>query len=178
MQNCHHIILLTYYSTYRLQDVLQTIRLFISDWDGWCDWLQTTAEHDVVWIIWAGDHGELSCAHLNGELQFYAKSYELIGALLACPPDWARGPLLCDDCTVSRCLIAGKLYPFCGFSLADCRCFQLSNRCQEIHLASFVHHTTLTDRDFKSKSHLPMKYSWFCLIFLKIFRSQQFSKVK
>ena len=31
--------------------------------------------------------------------------------------------------------------------------------------ASFVHHTDLTDRDFKSKSHLPMKFSWFCLIF-------------
>jgi len=37
--------------------------------------------------IWAGDNGELSCAHLNGEWQFYAKSQELIGAFLACP-DW------------------------------------------------------------------------------------------
>jgi len=67
MQNCHHINLLTYYSTYRLQDVLQTIRLFISDWDGWCDCLQTTAEHDVVWIIWAGDHRKLSCAQCTLE---------------------------------------------------------------------------------------------------------------
>ena len=75
MQNCHHINLLTYYSTYRLQGVLQTIRLFISDWDGWCDWLQTTAEHDVVWSIWAGDHGDLSCAHLSGEWQLRAKSH-------------------------------------------------------------------------------------------------------
>jgi len=165
MQNCHHINLLTYYSTYRLQGVLQTIRLFISDWDGWCDWLQTTAEHDVVWIIWAGDRRKLSCAHLNGELQFHAKSHELISAFLACPPDWARGPLLlCDECAVSRCLIAEQLYPFFGFSLAD---FQLSNRCQEIYSASFVHHTALTDRDFKSKWHLPMKYLWFCLIFFK-----------
>ena len=24
-----------------------------------CDWLQTTAEHDVVWNIWAGDRGEI-----------------------------------------------------------------------------------------------------------------------
>ena len=46
------------------------IRLFISEWNERCDWPQTTAEHDVVWSIWAGDHGELSCARLNGEYQF------------------------------------------------------------------------------------------------------------
>jgi len=34
---------------------LQTIRLIIIAWDGRCDWLQTTAEHDVVWSSWAGD---------------------------------------------------------------------------------------------------------------------------
>jgi len=44
---------------------MQTIRLFISEWDDRCDWLQTTAEHDVVWSIWAGNHGELSCAYLK-----------------------------------------------------------------------------------------------------------------
>jgi len=96
LHNCHHIISLTYCSTYGLeennQDLLQTVRLFISEWDERCDWLQTTAEHDVVWSIWAGDHPELSCAHLNGEWQFHAKSHELIGAFLACPPDWAWGP--------------------------------------------------------------------------------------
>jgi len=32
--------------------------------------------------------------------------------------------------------------------------------------------------DFKSESHLPVKFSWFCLIFLHIFRSRQFPKVK
>jgi len=73
---------------------MQTIRLFISEWDEKCDWLQTTAEYDVVWSIWAGDRGELSCAHLNREEQFYAKSHELIDAFLACPPDWAQGPPL------------------------------------------------------------------------------------
>ena len=77
------------------QDLLQTIRLFISEWDGRCDWLQTTAEHDVVWSMWAGDHDELFfCAHLNGEWQFHAKSNELTDAFLACPPDWAQGPPL------------------------------------------------------------------------------------
>jgi len=66
--------------------------------DETCDWLQTTAGHDVVWsIFWAGDHGELSCAHWNGEWQFHAKSHELIGAFLACPPDWAQGPPLLRD---------------------------------------------------------------------------------
>jgi len=142
------------------------IRLFINEWDGWCEWLQTTAEYNFVWSIWAGDRGELSCAHLNGELQFHAKSHKLISAL-ACPPDWARGSLLlCDECAVYHCLVARQLYPSCGFSSSDCRCFQLSNCCWKIHLASFVHHTALTDRDFKSKSHLPMKFSWFCLIFI------------
>ena len=32
-----------------------TIRLFISEWDGRRDWLQTTADHDVVWSIWVWD---------------------------------------------------------------------------------------------------------------------------
>jgi len=30
------------------QDLLQTIRLFIWEWDKRSDWLQKTAEHDVV----------------------------------------------------------------------------------------------------------------------------------
>jgi len=51
------------------------IRLFISEWVwvGRYDWLQTTAEHDVIWSVWAWDHRELSCAHLNlnTEWQFY-----------------------------------------------------------------------------------------------------------
>ena len=78
------------------------IRLFISEWDGRCDCLHTTAEQDIVWIIWGGDDAELSCAHLNGEWQFHAKYHELIGAFLACPPDWAQGrPLLRDDRSLS-----------------------------------------------------------------------------
>ena len=51
-------------------------------------------EHDVVWIIWAWDCGELSCAHLHIEWKFHKKSHEPIGAFLACPPDWPRGPPL------------------------------------------------------------------------------------
>jgi len=73
------------------------VTLFISKWDGRCNWLQTTAEHDVIWSIWAGGHGELSCAHLNRERQFHVKSCELIGTFLACPPDWAWGPPLLRD---------------------------------------------------------------------------------
>jgi len=76
------------------QDLWQTIRLFISEWDERCDWRRTkAAEHGVVWSSWAGDHSELSCVHLNGEWQFHA----LIVAFLACPPDWAQGPPLIRD---------------------------------------------------------------------------------
>ena len=147
---------------------MKTIKLFISEWDERCSWLQTMAEHNIVWSIWATDSDELSYTHLNGEWQFYVKSRELIGAFLTCSPDWAQGHLLlCDKCAVSYCLVAGQLYPSCRFSSADCRCFLVPNCCREIHLASFVHHTALTDRDFKSKSHLSMKYSWFCLIFCR-----------
>jgi len=63
---CYNIRILTaklspYYFTYllfnlhfiieKLQDLLQMIRLFISEWDERCDWLQTTAKHDVIWSI-------------------------------------------------------------------------------------------------------------------------------
>jgi len=44
---------------------LQTITLFITELDGIYDWLQTTAEQDIIWSTWAGDHGELFfCIHL------------------------------------------------------------------------------------------------------------------
>jgi len=49
---------------------------------------------------------------------------------------------------VYRCLVAGQLYPSCGFSSADCRCFQVSNPGRAIHSTAFVHHTALKDRDF------------------------------
>jgi len=74
--------------------------LFISEWDGRYDWLQTTAEHDIIWSMWVGDHGELFFCiglHLNGEWQYHAKSNELTYAFLACPPDWAQGPSLLRD---------------------------------------------------------------------------------
>ena len=49
---------------------------------------------------------------------------------------------------VYRCLVAGKLYSSCGFSSADCRCFQVSNPCRAIHSTLSVHHTALIGRDF------------------------------
>jgi len=54
MQNCSYIIhLLTCYLTSGSENnndnLLQTIRFFINNWDGRCYWLQTTAKHDVVW---------------------------------------------------------------------------------------------------------------------------------
>ena len=81
--------------TEQQQNLLQTIRLFISEWHERYNWVQTTTEHDVVWSIWAGNHGELFfCVHLNREWQFHGKSNELTDAFLACPPDWVRGPPL------------------------------------------------------------------------------------
>jgi len=32
--------------------------------------------------------------------------------------------------------VAGRLYPSCGFSSADCRCFQVSKPCRTIHSAA------------------------------------------
>ena len=93
---------------------MQTIKLFMSDWDGRHDWLQTTtAEHDIVWSIWAGDRGELSCAHLNGVCQFHAKSHELNAVFLACLPDWERSPPLwiINSCRLSSdilCVCHGR----------------------------------------------------------------------
>ena len=144
-----HAKLSPYYCTYLLfnlrlikeqeQDSLQVIRLFIHEWDRRSDWLQTTAKHNVVWSIWAGDRGELCCAHLNREWQFHAKSHELIGAFSGCPPDWARSPPLpSNECSLP---LPGNWtrYQTGGFSSADCWCFQVSNRCREIHLTAFMH---------------------------------------
>jgi len=61
------------------------IKLFLMEGDGQRDWLQTTCEHDVIWSIWAGDCGELSCAHSNQKFQFHAKSQELIDASWSVP---------------------------------------------------------------------------------------------
>jgi len=65
-----------------------------------------TAEHDVVWSIWAGDCGELSCAHLNREWKFHTKYHELIGVFLACPPDWAQVLHCYAPNAVYRCVVA------------------------------------------------------------------------
>ena len=41
---------------------------------------------------------------------------------------------------------SGQLYPPFGFSLADCRCFQVTNPCRAIHSMLSVDRTALTDR--------------------------------
>jgi len=66
---------------------------------------------------------------------------------------WSTAAWLPDNCT--------RLVD----SLADCRCFHVSDPSRETHATAFVHHTALTDRDLSSESHLPVKFSWFCLIF-------------
>ena len=147
---------------------MQTIRLFISEWDGRCDWLQTTAEHDVIWSIWAGDCGELSCYTWteNGSFTRNLTSWSVhFWFVLLTEHD----VLHCyAPNAVYRCVVAGQLYPSCGFSLADCWCFQVSNLSWEIHSTAFIHHAALTDRDFQSELHLSVKVSWFCLIFTNI----------
>jgi len=80
----------------------RTITRFIADDNGVYQWVRREirlasdkAEHDIVWSMWDGDHGELFlCIHLNREFQFHTKSNELTDAFLACPPDWAQGPSL------------------------------------------------------------------------------------
>ena len=90
------------------------------------------------WSIWAGDHEELSCARFNGEWQFHAKSHVLIVAF------WLV--LLTEHMVLScyatnavyRCLVFGQLYLSCGFSSADCRCFQVSSSCLPNHSTVFI----------------------------------------
>jgi len=60
--------------------------------------------------------------------------------ILACLPDWARGPPPSQCClhytlnTVCRCLVAGQLYPSFRLSSADCWCFQVSTVIQKFTL--------------------------------------------
>jgi len=127
--------------------------------DGRRDWLPIPAEHDVVWSIWARDWGELSCAHFDGECQFHAKSDELIGAFLVCPPDWAS--FSTSSMSLSLC---AKNLPLPGsraivpvLHILFSRQSMLSNsKTLSGNSTAFMHLTPLTDEDFWSESHLPM----------------------
>jgi len=100
------ILHVVYYSTYGLEEnnnkiyciygkvVYQRVRreMRLASDNSW-------TPHRLKHLRWRSRWEELSCAHLNGEWQFHAKYHELIGAFLACPPDWPRGPpLLCAEC--------------------------------------------------------------------------------
>jgi len=52
---------------------------------------------------------------------------------------------------LTSCLVAGQLYPSCGFSPADCWCFQVSKPCREIDVTAFVHHTALKIEIFAAR---------------------------
>ena len=122
-------------------------RLFISEWDGRYAWLQTTAEHDVVRSMWAGDHGELFfCVYLNREWQFHAKSRARADRCLFGLSSWLSTRSTATRRT--RSTAAWLRDPSCRFSSADFRCFQVSNPCWAVHSTVFVHHTALTDQDF------------------------------
>jgi len=117
------------------QDLLQTIRLFISDWDGRHDcFRQLLSMIDILWNISVGYRGELSCVHLNRE------SHELIGAFLACNPDWAQGPPP-SQCSrryapnaVCCCLVAGQ---YCTYraSSGDCWSYIISHHIISYHIS-------------------------------------------
>ena len=115
----------------------------------WYDWLQTTAEHDIVWSMWAGDHGELFFSiHLKEKDSFMRNitSWMMPFWLVLLPEHKA---LHCyAPNAVYSCVVAGQLYPPFGLSLADCWCFQVTNPCWAIHSVLSVYHTALTDRDF------------------------------
>ena len=135
--------------TEQQQNLLQTIRLFISEWHERYNWVQTTTEHDVVWSIWAGDHGELFfCVHLNREWQFCGKSNELTDALLVCPPDWAQGSSLLRDKRGLPLPGCGTVVPVLWLLFSRLSMLQRFQPLLDNSLNSFVHHTALTDRDF------------------------------
>ena len=156
MHNCQYIILLTYYATCDLQKNNNKI---------YCSRLSTRETVDAT-----GFRQQLSTRRRLKHLSCRSRliilctlergmpvSREISQAercALACPPDWARQVVHLLNVVivytlnaVCRCLFAWQLYPSCGFSSADYRCFQVSNSCLPIHSTVFVHHTALTDRD-------------------------------
>jgi len=74
------------------------------------------------------------------------------------------------------CVVAGQFYLSWGFSLVDCRCFQVSNPSREIHATAFMHHTALIEILNQNPIFLWNFHDFVYL--LLIFRSWQFSKVK
>jgi len=72
---------------------------------------------------------------------------------------------------VCRCLVEKQFYPSGGFSSVDYfRRLSMLPSFQPLSgnsLKAFLHHTAW-HRFLKSKSHLPVKFSWFYLMFLLI----------
>jgi len=69
--NCKTVTILFYLLIIQFTVYNRTITRFIADdkvvhqrvrWE--IRLASDKAEHDIIWSIWAGDHGELSCAHL------------------------------------------------------------------------------------------------------------------
>jgi len=170
MMQCKTITVLCYLLIIQLrfikeheQHLLQTIRLFISEWDGRRDSSDNSrARRDVVWSISAGDRGELSCAKLNGEWKFMRNIAS--GSV----PFWlvllTEHEVVHCYSTNARCLVAGQLYPFCPFSSTD---FQVSNLSQAIHSTAFVHHIPLWQIGLEIKKKIRIASS--CEIFMILF---------
>ena len=180
--NCKTVTILFYFLIIQLTVYNRTKTRFLADdkvvyqrvrWDKRCDWLKTTLFKAFELKITVNYPVHTWTANSSFMQNLTSWSVPFCIVLLT------EHKVLNSYTTnaVYSCLVAGQLYPSCGFSYTDYRCFQLSNHCQEIHPASFVHHTVLTNRDFKSKSHLSAKFCMILFNFLH-FRSRQFSKVR
>jgi len=94
------IIHLMVYNRTITRFIAERVRLFFSewDWDGRCDWLQTTGKHDVVWSIWAGDRGEVNYpVHTWTESGSFMQISRADRCLFGLSSDWAQGPPLLRD---------------------------------------------------------------------------------
>ena len=153
--NCKPVITLLYLLTIQLMVYNRTITRFIAD--------DKVAYQRVRWEIWLASDNSWArhrLKHVSWRSRWiiffvytWIENSSFMWNLTMWPmPFWLV--LLTEDkvlhCyvpnTVYRCLVAGQLYPSFGLSLADCRCFQVSNPCGSINVP--VHHTALTDKDF------------------------------
>jgi len=145
------------------------ITLFISEWDGIYDWLQSTAEHDIIWSMWAGDHGELFfCIHLNREWQFHAKSNKLTDAFLACLPDWAQGFSLLHDKRGLTLPGSGIIVPVLWLLFSRLSMLQSFQPLSGNSLNKLRAPYRFDRQRFLIRITSSCELSWFCLIFADI----------
>ena len=135
------------------------IRLFISEWDAKTIASTVSETVDAIVFIQQPNRTSFESFEVEMTLNYHVHTWMENGSFMRNITSWSVPfwlVLLTEHkvvhCSamiaVYRCLVARQLYPSCGYSSADCRCFQVSNLCRAIHLTAFVHHTALKDRDF------------------------------